>query len=282
MSSLTFTEKRIFEALFDMKSGYVMSSEIFSDRTFADFFQSIAQIDINASKYGQQSKARRLRAFWAEEPDTTVGKVMQEMLGIWLGNQPDKSSAAQDYNYLEGQKAVARLIGKTAEPAAPTEDDLLSRDFSRIDLSILNLEAALEPVLAYRLKEIRICLAKEAPLAAIILAGSMLEGLLLNAAIRDPQKFNQSSASPKDKKTGDVLKFQDWTLGALIDAAHDIGLLGLDVKKHGHSLRDFRNFIHPYQQMYAQFTPDAHTAKIGLQVLLAVIADIGGQRRRAA
>jgi hypothetical protein len=85
------------------------------------------------------------------------------------------------------------------------------------------------------------------------------------------------SVSPRDK-SGAVLQFQNWTLSAFIDAAHDIGLLGLDVKKHGHALRDFRNFTHPYEHMRANFTADTRTAKIGLQVLLAAIADLRGRR----
>jgi hypothetical protein len=102
---------------------------------------------------------------------------------------------------------------------------------------------------------------------------------LLGIAINAPQPFNQSKCAPKDKHSGSVLRFPEWSLSAFIDVAHDFGLLGLDVKKYGHALRDFRNFIHPYEQMRANFTPDTHTARIGMQVLLAAIADLGGQRR---
>jgi hypothetical protein len=133
------------------------------------------------------------------------------------------------------------------------------------------------PILESRLKEIRVCLAQGAPLAAVILSGSVLEGLLLNAALQFPQKFNQSRCSPRDK-SGAVRKFPDWSLSEFIEVAHEVGLLGLDVKKYGHALRDFRNFIHPYEHMTANFTPDPHTAKISLQVLLAAIADFGGHR----
>ena len=52
--------------------------------------------------------------------------------------------------------------------------------------------------------------------------------------------FNQATAAPKDKVSGQVKQFQDWTLGNFIDVAHEIGWLGLDVKKYGHALRDFK------------------------------------------
>ena len=46
-----------------------------------------------------------------------------------------------------------------------------------------------------------------------------------------------------------------------INVAYEIGLLKLDVQKLSHGLRDFRNYIHPYQQMASGFKPDEHTAQ---------------------
>ena len=47
-----------------------------------------------------------------------------------------------------------------------------------------------------------------------------------------------------------------------------------DVKKFSHSLRDFRNYIHPFEQLCSRFIPDEHTAKICLQVFQAAIYQI--------
>jgi hypothetical protein len=68
-------------------------------------------------------------------------------------------------------------------------------------------------------------------------------------------------------------------LESLINVAHEVGLLSLDVKKHSHSLKDFRNYIHPRQQAVQKFNPDMHTAKISWQVLQAAIANLGGLRK---
>jgi len=106
------------------------------------------------------------------------------------------------------------------------------------------------------------------------MCGSVLEGILLGVALKNMKEFNQSSASSKDKETGKVLPFQDWTLSNLIDVAYSVGKLGLDVRKFSHSLRDFRNYIHPYLQMSSGFSPDIDTAKISWQVLQAAISDL--------
>ena len=60
--------------------------------------------------------------------------------------------------------------------------------------------------------------------------------------------------------------------------AHDIRLLKPDVHEFSHALRDFRNYIHPYQQLASDFRPDEHTAKICFQVLKAALADVAGDR----
>lgn len=111
----------------------------------------------------------------------------------------------------------------------------------------------------------------------IFLCGSSLEGLLLDAATKQPQQFNTAKSAPKDKDEK-VRPLHDWSLESLINVAHEVGLISLDVKKFGHSLKDFRNYIHPRQQAAQGFKPDEHTAKISWQVLQAAIADLSGKR----
>jgi hypothetical protein len=115
-------------------------------------------------------------------------------------------------------------------------------------------------------------------LATIFLCGSTLEGLLMDSAARHIARFNSAVSAPKDK-VGHVRKLHEWTLDNLINVAHEVGLLSLDVKKFGHVLRDFRNYIHPRQQAVQCFAPDQHTAKISWQVLQAAIDGLSGKRK---
>jgi hypothetical protein len=112
----------------------------------------------------------------------------------------------------------------------------------------------------------------------IFLAGSSLEGILLGIASSSPKEFNQSEVSPKDK-TGKVLPFHQWTLNNFIDVAYDTGRIKEDVKKFSHSLRDFRNYIHPYEQVSSKFNPDEQTARICWQVLKAAIFQLTDSKR---
>lgn len=153
---------------------------------------------------------------------------------------------------------------------AINEDDFLKKEFQEISLESIGLEGAVTEILKLRVDEIEKCLSVDAPLSVIFLAGSTLEGILLGVALKYPKEFNQSKSSPKDKD-GKVKQYQDWKLSNFIDVAYEVGLLAEDVKKYSHTLRDFRNYIHPYQQMSSRFNPDKHTAKISWQVLKAAL-----------
>ena len=104
-------------------------------------------------------------------------------------------------------------------------------------------------VIQIRLCEVRKTLRVGAHLSVILLCGSILEALLLGAAQKSPAEFNQASGAPKNRKTDSTKPFQDWSLAQLIDVACELDLLKPDVKKFGHGLRDFRNYIHPYEQL---------------------------------
>lgn len=153
------------------------------------------------------------------------------------------------------------------------ENEFLNREFTNVTVSSLGLEGPVTQVLEQRIKEIEKCFAAASPLAVVVLAGSTLEGILLGLAIQYPRKFNTTNASPKDKE-GKVRQFQDWNLSNFIDVARELAIIQADTHKFSHSLRDFRNYIHPFEQMASGFSPREHTAKICLQVLKAAVHDI--------
>ena len=153
------------------------------------------------------------------------------------------------------------------------EDEFLKREFSDVSVVKMGLEGVVSDILEQRIKEIERCFPASAYLSVILMAGSTLEGILLGLAVKHPKQFNSSKASPKDS-SGKVKSFQDWSLSSFIDVARELGLIQHDTHKFSHSLRDFRNYIHPFEQMSSGFTPREHTAKICLQVLKAAIHEV--------
>jgi len=99
MSDLTNTEKRQFEKLFDMGSGYVCD---FSNRTFEDFFIDTVNINIYDEKYNKDSgsKANRLRSFWSIESNYLTAKLLKAMLEHWK----TEKTTLSDFNFDNTQQ----------------------------------------------------------------------------------------------------------------------------------------------------------------------------------
>ncbi len=210
------------------------------------------------------------------ETATTVGKALERLLEVWRHINEPGSDEQAERRYEECLKITSRLLGR--EIRQENESDFLKRDFGDISIDGLGLSGPVQVIMEARVKEAIGCVSSGAHLSAIFMCGSILEGLLLSAARDNPAAFNNASSSPKQKDTGKVKPFQDWSLANLIDVSHEVNLIRLDVKKFGHAVRDFRNYIHPFEQMASQFTPDEHTAEICLQVLRAAIAGLKAHR----
>lgn len=106
MSNLTYLEKRKFDQLLGMSTGYVLD---FSNRSFAEFVLDSTGRDIYDSRYnyGSGSKANRLGAFWQKEENIVVGKLMDDMLDYAAG-----TGALQEVCRL----IVARLLKDSPAP----------------------------------------------------------------------------------------------------------------------------------------------------------------------
>jgi hypothetical protein len=186
----------------------------------------------------------------------------------------DKWQVIRNDDEISFKRAGKVTIKPTAEKPDLKEDEFLKHEFKDIKLESLGLDGTVTEILIQRIEEIENCLSTNSPLSVIFLCGSTLEGILLGIALKDPKSFNTSRSAPKDKE-GKVKKLHNWTLNNFINTAFELGLLKEDVMKFSHSLRDFRNYIHPYEQMSSGFNPDKHTAKISWQVLKAAIFQLG-------
>lgn len=277
MSTLSEIEKRYLEKLLEMGGGYVLD---YKDGPFGGLFNR-HNVDIHGPKYQTYgtSKAKKLRSFWEQEPDPLVGRVLSDLLDAYQA-ECELNGKDVDGPVLEKARETVRRLTGTApvRQEAQTEADFLDREFNIPNIQKLPIEAQAVKIVEARLAEARLALGARANLSVIFLCGSVLEAVLLGAAQKSPAAFNQAKATPK-AADGSPKQFHEWSLAQFIDVACEVGVLKLDVKKFSHGLRDFRNYIHPYQQMVSGFTPDEHTAKVCFQVLKAALASVAGERK---
>lgn len=201
----------------------------------------------------------------------------------FIGKKDLFNKLLNEFNeYLEYDNYRIEQKGKVVRLVELNEDDSINGDSEREFLSIsfdnktinkLDLEDEVKRVIEDRINEIMICIGNKAPLAGIFLTGSTLEGILYGLANSNSKLFNTAITCPKDKN-GNVKSLKQWTLSNLIDVSYELGFLSEDVKKFSHVLRDFRNFIHPREQVKSGFNPDEHTCQICVQVLKAAIYQI--------
>lgn len=268
-------EKKIIEKFLCMESGYVLN---FTNSKFTDFFLENFNINIYDEKYSDKgdSKAKRLRTFWKKKSNLLVAKSIEKMIEWW-----ESEKLINEEDITNNEKALAKRCKEIAQNIKnkdmsciqKDEIEFLNKKFDLLDIRSLNLTTTMETVIHQRLNEIKKCLDNDISLGAIFLIGSILEGLLIDVAKRNPEKFNKSKSAPKDTD-GSIKKFKDWSLNSLIDVAHETDFIGLDVKKFSHSLRDFRNYIHPEEQVVQNFNPDKNTAILAYHVLLAAMDDL--------
>lgn len=176
---------------------------------------------------------------------------------------------------IDGVKPVLLEIEpRLSHPIKMDEQVEESLNIEPPNFEYFGMEAELSNLLNIRWREIKICLQNGTYLASIILMGSLLEGVLFWLLMDNPEKANRALSAPKDPKTGKNKPIHDWTLSQMIDVAHELGWLGIDVKKFSHALRDFRNLVHPYQQKKEGTIPDGDTCKISWQVVQASMNDL--------
>jgi hypothetical protein len=109
-----------------------------------------------------------------------------------------------------------------------------------------------------RLDEAHTCWQSGACTAAIIMLGSVLEGVLYDVAV----SRHVDGKPPTDH------------LQSLIDLARDRGWIAKDVSDYAHVLRDHRNLVHPKKQWTQGYAPNDDTVRIAWNVVVAALNDL--------
>lgn len=142
-------------------------------------------------------------------------------------------------------------------------------DVSRLTAVLPELRSIIEE----RWLEAQKCQHAGAYLAAIVMMGSVLEGLLLARANLSPAKAYKAKSAPK-KRDGSNVPFQDWSLSRLIDVAAEVGWIKMDRKAFSHALRDSRNVVHPWHHVTVNADFDKNTCAMCWHVLRSSVADL--------
>jgi hypothetical protein len=161
----------------------------------------------------------------------------------------ERSTTRSQYlELLQGLRGRLIALRSQMLSTAPTTDLDLSH-FPPPDFSPLIPDSRMQEILGRRWRETRICMAAGADLAATVMMGGLLEGLLLARinAMTDKSPAFKAKASPKDR-SGNPQPLKEWGLQNYIEVAHELKWIRQSAKDVGEVLRDYRNYIHPQKE----------------------------------
>ncbi|MET7425740.1 hypothetical protein [Dactylosporangium sp. NPDC005555] len=162
---------------------------------------------------------------------------------------------------VEGLEVTHTLGKPTIRKYADTQQNQESPDVMlHVNMTDLIRDPELAAVLEHRLAEARTCDRNGAYTSAIIMLGSLLEGVLLDALkarVPNPTK-------PLDK----------WMLNDLIELAHREHWIQADAYRFAATVRHYRNLVHPNAQVTLGDLPDQDTIKMCWPVINAALNDL--------
>lgn len=225
-----------------------------SERLRAVLKRNNAQKQVRASDERALAKATAFTWFHKHRPDIAVLDVISELNHIdqkYTSLLEASERHAMRTNYLDTLKDVKDLLIALRSKCVPLSAPIKHHTADQPpDFSPLIRDPDMQAILASRWNECVQCLRADAPLAATVMMGGLLEALLLARINRESNKTHifTAKSAPKDK-SGATKPLNEWMLKNYIEVSHDLKWITVSAKDVGETLRDYRNYIHPHKQL---------------------------------
>jgi hypothetical protein len=180
-------------------------------------------------------------------------------------------SALKQIEKLLGQLQADRVVELASHrtAAAPATTDAAP------NFSTLVSDAKMQTILVSRWEECVKCVNVGASLAATVMMGGLLEGLLLAKInqLSDKSAVFKAASAPKDK-AGAALKLNEWGLKNYMDVAYELNWISKTAKDIGEVVRDYRNYIHPQKEYSHGISISSDDARMLWEVAKTVTVQI--------
>lgn len=108
--------------------------------------------------------------------------------------------------------------------------------------------------------------------SAVILSGSSIEAILYDSLKQNETTALSTSSAPRSK--GKVLPLEEWRLNSLIDTAWNLKLVTKSVTALNHSVKEFRNLVHPTEEIKDNYKIEKEEAENAFTILKTLIRDL--------
>lgn len=189
---------------------------------------------------------------------------LQAILGEPLKEVPP-AKTAQEVLRNERKGEVQHILDaldelRRKQPTLPSVD---VRDFDFVS------DSALRKILTDDFVEAQRAFAVGAFKASAILAGGLIEGMLLDT-LHKPEivkRDKYQSAVAKFPKVGDEINWDKVSLNHLLAAARELGLMGDTAARMAAGARDFRDTVHPKAELRQKMRAKLEEAKLILALV---------------
>lgn len=169
-----------------------------------------------------------------------------------------------DYYYIGISSFIGRAISKLRVEIEENEIPPITekRDFPFIS------DNELRKILERDYLEIQRAFIAQCWKSVIIMCGSAIEAILLDLLKQDEEKAKSSQKAPEEKN------LEKWSLNNLIGVAIDLELVTEGIFKLSHSVREYRNIIHPGNEIRNKIEFGKEEARISIEVLNILHRDL--------
>jgi hypothetical protein len=181
----------------------------------------------------------------------------------YLDAEENRALVVQELNDLlaiEGYQITYRAGRPVVVAQTPTMKRPVMQAPVKLTASLAEIvsDEAFGQQLQSRLDEAHACWKNGACTAAVIMLGSVLEGVLYDVAV----SRHDGGKAPSDH------------LESLINLAADKRWVAQDVVDYAHVLRNHRNLVHPKKQFTQGYAPEDDTVRIAWNVVVAALNDL--------
>jgi len=109
----------------------------------------------------------------------------------------------------------------------------------------------------------------------VILCGGVIEGILQEKIENKlPEKIQQRAIFNKLCQGKSAKKMDDWSLKNLLDVSENLKILATPSAKMGHGIRNYRNYIHPKEEIKQKHPISSHDANIACQFIFKLLDEV--------
>lgn len=170
----------------------------------------------------------------------------------------EQISGRKEYYAEEISAYLAVVVGKLTAIVEETDDGPV------VQIRVFNFvrDSELRQVLERDYSEIQRAFISQCWKSVIILSGSAIEAILVDQMLANETNAKGASKAPKNKS--DIRR---WDLAELIEVAVELGIVDSSVDKLSHSVREYRNLVHPGNEIRNKLVFGAEEARIAIEVL---------------